>query len=128
MDGIFLEVVAKGEISQHFEKRVVAEGVANVLEVIMLAANPHALLTRGCSPVWAGFIPQEGILELVHSRVGKQERWVIEWNQRCAGYDLVVILLEIFQKCFTNLIAAIQLTLLFRNDAIVLQESSASIR
>ncbi len=45
-DGVPLEVVAEGEVPQHFEERVVAERGADVVEVVVLAAHPHALLRR----------------------------------------------------------------------------------
>ncbi len=44
VDGLFLEIVTKGKIAQHFEKRVVAGGVANIFKVIVLAAGTNAFL------------------------------------------------------------------------------------
>ena len=45
-NGFFLEVVTKTEIAQHFEKGVMPRGIADIVEVIVLAASPHALLRR----------------------------------------------------------------------------------
>src|SRR5690606_12184130 len=43
-DRVPLEVVAEGEIAQHLEEGVVARGDANLLEVVVLAADAQALL------------------------------------------------------------------------------------
>jgi hypothetical protein len=43
-DGLALEIVAEAEVAEHLEEGVVARGVAHVLEVVVLAARPHAAL------------------------------------------------------------------------------------
>ena len=43
-DRLLLEVVAEGEIAQHLEERVMAGRVADVFEVVVLAAGAHAAL------------------------------------------------------------------------------------
>ena len=47
LDGFGFEVVAEGEIAQHLEERVMAARVADVLQVVVLAAGAHALLRAG---------------------------------------------------------------------------------
>ncbi len=42
-----LEVVAEAEIAQHLEEGVVAGGVADIVQVVVLAAGAHAFLRRG---------------------------------------------------------------------------------
>ena len=44
---VLLEIVAEGEIAEHLEEGVVARGVADIVEVVVLAAGAHALLRRG---------------------------------------------------------------------------------
>jgi hypothetical protein len=44
LDRVALEVVAEAEVAQHLEERVVARGIAHVLEVVVLAAGAHAAL------------------------------------------------------------------------------------
>ena len=44
VDRVALEVVAEGEVAEHLEERVVARGVADVLQVVVLAAGAHAAL------------------------------------------------------------------------------------
>ena len=47
LNGFFLEVISKGEISQHFEKRMVSRGVAHVFQIVVFPAGPNAFLSRG---------------------------------------------------------------------------------
>ena len=44
IDRILLEVIAEAEVAEHLEERMVARGVADVLEVVVLAAGAHAAL------------------------------------------------------------------------------------
>ena len=46
-DGLGLEVVAEAEVAQHLEEHEVALGAADVVEVVVLAAGPSALLDGG---------------------------------------------------------------------------------
>ena len=45
-DRALLEIVAEGEIAEHLEEGVVARGVADIVEVVVLAAGAHAFLRR----------------------------------------------------------------------------------
>src|SRR5439155_3796425 len=63
-DGVLFEVVSERKVPEHLEKRVVASGIADVLEVIVLAACPQALLYRHRPLVGAGLLAQEHTLEL----------------------------------------------------------------
>ncbi len=56
-DRVLLEVVAEGEVAQHLEEGVVPGGAADVLQVIVLAAGPHALLGGGRPDVRPGAPP-----------------------------------------------------------------------
>ena len=66
-NGLFLEVIAKAEIAQHLEKGVVAGGVADIVQVVVLAAGADAFLGGGGAAVVAGFDPGEQVLELHHA-------------------------------------------------------------
>ena len=46
-DRRFLEVVAETEIAQHLEESVVTGGVADIVEIVVLAAGADAFLRRG---------------------------------------------------------------------------------
>ena len=79
---IGLEIVAEGEIAEHFEERVVARGVADVIEIVVLAASAYAFL-RGCSAgVGALFNAGEDILELDHPGVGEHQGGIVPRHER----------------------------------------------
>ena len=44
LDGAVLEIVAEREVAEHLEEGVVARGVADIVEVVVLAAGAHAFL------------------------------------------------------------------------------------
>ena len=69
LDRLFLEIVAKGEIAEHFEECVVARGIAHIVEVIMLATGPDAFLR--CRRPWRkGCLgPGENVLERHHAGI-----------------------------------------------------------
>ena len=77
-DRVALEVVSEREVAQHLEERVVARRVAYLLEIVMLAAGTHTFLRcRGATPKGRILESKEDFLELDHSRIGKQQRWVV---------------------------------------------------
>ena len=97
-DRILLEVVAKAEVAQHLEEGLVPRGVADVLEVVVLAAGADALLRRGGARVGALVEAEEDVLELVHPGVGEQQRRVVAGHDRARGDDRVTLLFEELQE------------------------------
>ena len=97
-DGVSLEVVAEREVAEHFEERVVAGGIADVVEVIVLAPGPHAFLRGGRPDIGPGFLPGEHVLELHHARVGEHEGRIVARHQRTRCDGLVTVLFEIVEK------------------------------
>ena len=81
-DGVFLEIVAKRKIAQHFEERMMAVGEADVFEVVVFAAGANAFLRSRGAVVVAGFEAEEDVLELVHARVGEEQRWIVGRYER----------------------------------------------
>ena len=81
LDGLTLEVVTKTEVAEHLEEGVVARCVAHVFEVVVLAAGSHAALAAGGAHIRARLRAQERILELVHARIGEQQRGVVARHQ-----------------------------------------------
>ena len=79
-DRALLEVVAEREVAQHLEEGVVARGVADVVEVVVLAAGAHALLRGRGGVVGARLLAGEHVLELHHAGVGEHRAW-----DRCAA-------------------------------------------
>ena len=82
MDRLFLEIVAEGEIPQHFEEGVVARGVADIVEVVVLAAGADALLAADRGRIGPRFQPGEDILERHHAGVDEHQRRVVVRHQR----------------------------------------------
>lgn len=103
LDGLALEVVAEAEVAQHLEERMVAGGVAHVLEVVVLAAGAHAALRRRGALVGARFLAGEYVLELHHTRVGKEQRGVVGRHQGRRRNDRVALGLEELQELLANL-------------------------
>ena len=97
LDGVLLEVVAKREVAHHLEEGVMARGVADVFQVVVLAAGADALLGRGGAAVGALVEAQEDILELVHARVGEQERGIVMRHHRAGRDDGMALGLEELQ-------------------------------
>ncbi len=81
-DGVFLEVVAEGKISQHLEKRVMTVGEADIFEIVVLAAGAHAFLGGCGAGVVAFFQSEEDVLELVHACVGEQQGGIVLRDER----------------------------------------------
>ena len=102
-DGVALEVIAEGKIPQHFEKRVMAARVANVIQIVMLAAGADALLRRRRARILALFLAQEDVLELVHPGVGEQQRRIVAGHERRASDHAVATFGEIIEKLLADL-------------------------
>ncbi len=67
MDRLFLEIVAEREIAEHLEEGVMARGIADIVEIIVLAAGAHAFLRGGRGPVRTRLEAGEHILERHHA-------------------------------------------------------------
>src|SRR3546814_12959307 len=76
-DRRLLEVVAEGEVAEHLEKGVVPGGVADVLEIVVLAAGADAFLRGGRAPVGPRLRAGEDVLELHHAGIGEEKRWIV---------------------------------------------------
>src|SRR5690606_6939408 len=64
-DGVALEIVAETEVTEHLEEGVVACGVADVFQIVVLAAGAHTFLAGGGAGISTLFQTQEAILELI---------------------------------------------------------------
>jgi len=101
-DRVALEVIAKAEIAQHFKEGVVTRGIADVFQIVVLAAGTNALLAGGGAGVSALVKTEEHILELVHARIGEQNRRVVSRDQRGRGHDLVTFLSKEVEEFLAN--------------------------
>ena len=105
-DRLLLEVVAKTEIPQHLEKRVMPRGVADIVEVVVLAAGAHAFLRRRGTHVVPLLLAGEHVLELHHARVGEHQRGIIARHQRRALDHAVFIAGEVVEEGGADVVAA----------------------
>ena len=105
MDGVTLEIVAEAEVAQHLEEGVVTRGVADVFQVVVLAAGTHTLLAGGGAGIGALFQAQEAVLELVHACVGEQQGRIVRRNQRAGSDTGVPFFFEEAQEGFTDFCA-----------------------
>ena len=81
LNRLAFEVIAKTEVAQHLKESVVARGITHILEIVVLAASSHTFL-RGDGPLIRALLePQKRLFELIHARIGKQQRGVIRRHQ-----------------------------------------------
>jgi hypothetical protein len=97
-DRIALEVVAEGEVAEHLEEGVMARRVADVLEVVVLAARAQTPLCGRRALVGPCFPAEKHVLELHHARVGEKQGRIVGRNERARGDDRVSVLLEELQE------------------------------
>ncbi|MNU71874.1 hypothetical protein D3C71_613160 [compost metagenome] len=103
-DRFFLEIIAEGEIAEHFEEGVVAGGITDIVEVVMLAAGAHAFLRRSGRGIRTAFKTGEDVLELHHAGIGEHQCRIVARHQRAGGHDLMSVLLEVVEKGRPNFI------------------------
>ena len=98
VDGLVLEIVAEGEVAQHLKEGVVAGSVADIIEVVMLAAGADRFLRGGGAGVGPLFLAGEDVLELDHAGVGEHQGRVVARDQGRAFHDGVTVALEIVEE------------------------------
>ena len=103
-DRLALEVVAKAEVAQHLKEGVVPPCKPHIFQVVMLPARPHAFLARRGAHVVALLRAQKKVFELVHARIGKQQRRVVGRHQRRGVHPAVPLRLKKAQKKFAYLV------------------------
>src|ERR1700751_5888075 len=98
MNGLALKVVAEGEVPEHLEERVMARGVADILEIVVLAAGAQAALASGGPQIVALLLAEKHVLELHHAGVREEQRRVVPRHERARGHDHVALAAEELQK------------------------------
>jgi len=91
MDRVALEIVAEREIAQHFKESMVARGVTDVFQIVVLAAGAQAALRGGRAGVVALVLAQKHVLELHHAGIGKQQGRIIAGNQARGAHDRMAL-------------------------------------
>ena len=98
LDRAFLEIIAEQEIAEHLEEGVVARGIADIVEVIMLAASADAFLRARRGRIGPRFEAGEDILERHHARIDEHQRRIIVRNKRGRGLDMMAFAAEIIEE------------------------------
>ena len=95
-DGVGLEVVVEAEVAEHLEEAEVPARPADGVEVVVLAAGPHAALHRRGPRRVEGhrLLTQEVRDELHHPRVREHRRRRVQRDQPGRGDEGVPALLE----------------------------------
>ena len=104
LDRHVLEVVAEREIAQHLEERVVPGGVADVLQVVVLAAGAHAFLRGRRAEIIALLDAGEDVLELHHPGIGEHQRRVVARHQRARWHDAMAVPGEEVEERFSDVV------------------------
>ncbi len=82
LDGTILEIVAEREVAEHLEEGVMARGVADIVEIVVLAARAHAFLRAYRARIGALLKAGEHVLELHHAGIGEHQRRIVARHQR----------------------------------------------
>ena len=98
VDRLFLEIVAKAEIAEHFEERMVARRVADIVEIVVLSACAHAFLRARRARRRRRFKACESVLERHHARIDEHQRGIAERHQGCARHFLVPVGGEVIEE------------------------------
>src|SRR5438045_4978231 len=77
LDRLFLEIITKTPVAEHFEKCVVIRIEADIFQVVMFPAGPDALLgvrNPGRIPSWL-LLLEKNRNELVHPCIREKQIW-----------------------------------------------------
>src|SRR5690606_18871966 len=89
------------------EEGVVAGGVADLVEIVVLAAGAYAAL-RGRRACAAALLrAQEHLLELDHAGIGEQQGRVVARHQRAGGHHLMALAAEELEEIPADIVAGL---------------------
>lgn len=77
---------------------MVARGIADIVEIIVFATCPQALLRGDGTAIGALFQAGEHILELNHARIREQQGWIVLRHQRAGGDNFMALASEKFEE------------------------------
>ena len=105
-DGFLFEIITKGPVAQHLEKRVVIGIHPHIFEVVVFAAGANTLLRVSGAPrrVRAVLFAEKDRHKLVHAGVGEQQVWRIG-HEAGRGHDGVLAGLKEIEKVLPDLSA-----------------------
>ena len=85
---------------------MVAVGETDVFQIVVLAARPHAFLRGRGARVVALLEAEEDVLELVHARVGEEQRRIVLRDERRRVHLAMALFDEKVQKFAADLRAS----------------------
>ncbi len=85
---------------------MVPRGIADIVQVVVLAPGPNAFLRRGGPRIGPLLRPGEHVLELHHATVGEQQRRVVARHQRRGRNGGVAIADEVIEEGSADVVAA----------------------
>ena len=106
LDRAFLEIIAEREVAEHLKERVMPRGVADIVEIVVLAAGAHAFLRRHRAVVRALFKAGEDVLELHHAGIGEHQRRVVARHERRRRHGLMTVTDEEIHEALADLVDA----------------------
>src|SRR3546814_8925486 len=83
---------------QHLEESMVTGRVADIVEVVVLAAGADAFLARGRGRIGARLQTGEDVLERDHAGVDEHQRRIVVRHQRRRRDDLMPVTPEIIEE------------------------------
>ena len=99
IDRFLLEVVAKGKVSEHFEERLVAACMTDIIEIVVLAAGANASSGwLAAFDVGTLFAAKKHVLELVHAGIDEKQGRILGRNQRRTFDDGMAAVFEEFEE------------------------------
>ena len=83
-----------------------ASGVTDVIEIVVLAPGPNALLRGNRAAVGPLLEPRKYVFELHHPRIGEHQRGIVARDERRGGNDFMPLLGKIVEKSRSNFVYA----------------------
>ena len=106
LDRAFLEVIAEREVAEHLEEGEMARGVADIVEVVVLAAGAHAFLRGGGALIGPLLDAGKDVLELHHAGIGEHQGRVVARHERRRRHDFVAVIGKKLEESRPDLVNA----------------------
>ena len=103
-DRALLEIITEREIPEHFEEGMVPRGIADIVEIVMLAPRAHAFLRAGRGDIGPRFQPGEDVLERHHPGVDEHQRRVVLRYQRRGRDPGMAFTCEIIEEAAADIV------------------------
>ena len=95
---VFFEVISERKVPQHLEERVMAPGISDILQIVMLPPRAQTLLNRHGPRIGACVLPKKHPLELIHPGIGKEQGGIGLRQEGGTRHRLMPVFFEISDK------------------------------